>query len=122
MSTNKTPNYNLHAWTPDDDFLRAEINENFAAIDAQAPRVIYGTYVATGKDLTVEVGEYIKALLICYSGGAMGNGNGSAFATVAVQGRPTSGVTLTDTGFTVAYSNSTLPGFSGWVYHYIALV
>ena len=33
MSTNKTPNYNLHAWEPGDDFLRREFNENFAALD-----------------------------------------------------------------------------------------
>lgn len=34
MSTNKTTNYNLHAWVPEDDFLRSEFNDNFAGIDA----------------------------------------------------------------------------------------
>ena len=34
MSTNKTQNYALHAWEPEDDFLREEFNQNFAAIDA----------------------------------------------------------------------------------------
>ena len=34
MSTNKTQNYNLHAWALEDDFLTREINENFAALDA----------------------------------------------------------------------------------------
>lgn len=33
MSSNKTPNYRLHAWEPGDHFLRSEFNENFAAID-----------------------------------------------------------------------------------------
>ena len=33
VSTNKTPNLNLHAWEPTDAFSRAEINDNFAAID-----------------------------------------------------------------------------------------
>lgn len=33
MSTNKTQNYNLHSWVPEDDFLRSEFNENFTGID-----------------------------------------------------------------------------------------
>lgn len=34
MSTNKTPNYQLHSWTLQDDFLLQEINENFSGLDA----------------------------------------------------------------------------------------
>ena len=34
MSTNKTQNYQLHSWLPDDEFHLTEINENFAALDA----------------------------------------------------------------------------------------
>ena len=34
MSTNKTPNYQLHSWTPDDEFHVSEINENFTKLDA----------------------------------------------------------------------------------------
>ncbi len=34
MSTNKTQNYNLHSWVPEDDFIRSEFNENFTGIDA----------------------------------------------------------------------------------------
>lgn len=34
MSTNKTQNYNLHSWVPEDDFLRSEFNDNFTGIDA----------------------------------------------------------------------------------------
>ena len=33
MSTNKTPNYDLHSWVPQDDFHMTEINENFAKLD-----------------------------------------------------------------------------------------
>ena len=33
MSTNKTPNLNLHSWLPTDAFSREEFNDNFAAID-----------------------------------------------------------------------------------------
>ncbi|MBP3520093.1 MAG: hypothetical protein J6J87_01975 [Oscillospiraceae bacterium] len=33
MSTNKTPNYDLHSWVPQDDFHMTEINENFTKLD-----------------------------------------------------------------------------------------
>ena len=33
MSTNKTPNLQLHSWEPTDAFRRQEFNENFTAID-----------------------------------------------------------------------------------------
>lgn len=33
MSTNKTQNYNLHSWVPEDDFLRSEFNDNFTSLD-----------------------------------------------------------------------------------------
>lgn len=35
MSTNKTPNYQLHSWQPQDTFLLAEMNENFATLDGK---------------------------------------------------------------------------------------
>lgn len=34
MSTNRTPNYNLHSWVPEDDFLRSEFNDNFTSLDS----------------------------------------------------------------------------------------
>ncbi|MCM1297697.1 MAG: hypothetical protein NC311_19340, partial [Muribaculaceae bacterium] len=121
MSTNKTPNYALHAWTPQDEFHLTEINENFAALDAGAVRAITGFYTATGQDLEVDVGCPIRALLIFASGGARG-GDNAAYATLTVRDRQGSVVKLTDTGFSVAYSTSVLPGFSGRVYYYLALV
>lgn len=33
MSTNKSKHLKLHLWVPQDDFLRAEFNENFTALD-----------------------------------------------------------------------------------------
>lgn len=33
MSTNKTQNYQLHSWLPEDEFHLTEINENFTALD-----------------------------------------------------------------------------------------
>ena len=34
MSSNKSQTLNLHLWVPEDDFLRAEFNENFTALDS----------------------------------------------------------------------------------------
>ena len=51
MSTNKTENLHLHAWTPEDGVLLSEFNENFEAIDAAVgavPRLHFGTYTGTG--------------------------------------------------------------------------
>ena len=51
MSTNKTENLNLHAWTPDDPVKMSEFNENFAALDAACggmPHVVWGSYAGTG--------------------------------------------------------------------------
>lgn len=35
MSTNKTQNYNLHSWLPQDEFHVSEINENFTKLDQE---------------------------------------------------------------------------------------
>ena len=35
MSTNKTPNYQLHSWTSTDHFRFHEVNENFDLLDAR---------------------------------------------------------------------------------------
>jgi len=56
MSTQKTANYQLHRWLPQDDFLLEEINANFGAIDgllARMPesrklRIATGTYIGNG--------------------------------------------------------------------------
>ena len=54
MSTNKTPNLNLHSWVETDPVLMREFNENFGAIDAASQtfgncRIATGSYVGTGK-------------------------------------------------------------------------
>jgi len=54
MSTNKTPNLNLHSWVETDPVLMSEFNENFGAIDAASQtfgncKIITGSYVGTGQ-------------------------------------------------------------------------
>jgi len=54
MSTNKTPNLNLHSWVETDPVLMSEFNENFNAIDTASQtfgncKIITGSYVGTGQ-------------------------------------------------------------------------
>ena len=67
MSTNKTQNYQLHSWAPEDEFPRGELNANFTKLDtalkaeataragavaevaATVPRVVLGTYVGSAE-------------------------------------------------------------------------
>ena len=62
MSTNKTPNLNLHSWVAEDPVKMSEFNENFAAIDTDSGatwdaiealqngglQIAYGSYSGTG--------------------------------------------------------------------------
>jgi len=48
LSTNKTPNLNLHSWVETDPVLMSEFNENFAALDSKVDgtlKACIGTYV-----------------------------------------------------------------------------
>ena len=64
MSTNKTKNYQLHAWEPGDDFLLREINENFGKLD-EAARTVTGSYSGDGTaSRFISLGFTPKALLI----------------------------------------------------------
>ena len=102
MSTNKTQNYQLHAWAPEDEHLRTELNANFTKLDtalkAEAtarqsaitaekaervkatPRVMSGTYVGSVeyKDVntiqTIQLGFRPKVVYI--KGGTGGNESG----------------------------------------------
>ena len=66
MSTNKTENYGLHAGEAEDDFLREEMNENFAMLDAAlGGMVTVGRYTGDGtKDRVIALGFTPRAVLI----------------------------------------------------------
>ena len=51
VSQNQTERYGLHLWEPEDNFLREEFNENFAALDkvlGAKSEVVFGSYTGTG--------------------------------------------------------------------------
>lgn len=127
MSTNKTENYQLHRWEPEDDFLRQEFNENFAKLDRSA-RMIFGTYQGTAADFSgsqrIELGVRPLAVLTLPSKGVSPNGNNYSYGGIAGQEMPMDKAVLTldDTGFTVsnAYNWHCLNS-EGYNYYYIVL-
>ena len=58
MSTNKTPNYQLHSWTSTDHFRFHEVNENFTLLDAALKREADTLAAALEPRLRVCVGSY----------------------------------------------------------------
>ena len=68
MSTNRTENYQLHAWGAEDEEMLGEINENFGIIDdwlGEKAEVVIGSYTGTGEEVQfIDLGFRPKALLI----------------------------------------------------------
>ena len=106
MSTNKTQNYQLHAWEPGDDFLLSEINANFAVIDAllaEIPRnkklrIVTGSYTGNSSDpQTITLGFRPTAVLVV---GRCSNYDN--FVGLYLPGLSSGGGDITDTGFTAS--------------------
>ena len=80
MSTNKSEHLNLHLWEPEDDFLRTEFNENFAALamadNACCPEnkpYVTGSYKGTGTygsgaSTVINAGFRPSTLILCQRG------------------------------------------------------
>lgn len=135
MSTKRTENYQLHAWEPGDDFLLAEINENFAALD-DGVRMATGTYEGvsskTNEDIvsSIDLGFTPKAVLVFNNWGMTGYER-TTFGGLALPGAwvGDSGhfaVKITEGGFQVrsgsgGSTNSMSANSVYYSYHYIAL-
>lgn len=110
MSTNKTTNYDLHAWEPGDDFLRSEFNENFSALDtklhtveAALPsvkklRIATGSYQGTGSSVTQTISLGFRPRMVL----AMCRGTNYQYRALYVEGADASFGEITDQGFTVS--------------------
>lgn len=113
MSTNKTPNYQLHSWLPDDEFHLTEINENFAKLDtavgakaskaevAQKAKLVVGTYTGNGGEQHIALPGKPQAVLVEAVHGGRGNGAYNYGGLVMRGTTGAGGVTVHDTGFTV---------------------
>ena len=69
MSTNKTQNYQLHAWAPEDEHLRTELNANFAKLDT----ALKAEETARQSAVTAEKAERVKATPRVMAGTYMGS-------------------------------------------------
>lgn len=94
MSTNKTQNYQLHAWAPEDGFPRGELNANFTKLDtalkseatarqsavntlnaalAKKSEVVMGAYTPNNaEERFIDLGFTPKAVLVLGSTGETG--------------------------------------------------
>lgn len=137
MSTNKTPNYQLHSWTPDDDFRFHEVNENFTKLDtalksevntlttalAEKGELVVGTWSGPYTEKPViNLGKPIKALILENSEGWRGAYFDSRLGGgLILPGYPhrTNMVVITGTKFQI---NSMHQDRANWTYFYLAWV
>ena len=132
MSTNKTQNYNLHKWEADDDFLRTEFNENFAKIDAQAVRIITGTYTGSqGQKVStpqhIELGVRPRAVIISSNRGLSYTpiNYTDAYSMMGSAEFDSKGALVCEeNGFSASNRNNDdlYPNVAGWTYYFIALL
>ena len=126
MSTNKTENYQLHRWEPEDDFLRQEFNENFAAIDAALhgkAEVVFGTYTGNRSSRrTIQLEFTPTVLLLIAAGGVPSSYSGGLTALGhPLKNQDTAFLEIVENGFQVAYGENTAYTNSlNSVYHYLA--
>lgn len=126
MSTNKTQNYQLHQWLPEDDFLRSEMNENFSKLDTAA-RMLVGTYTGDEQaERFISLGFTPRAVLVVNDEGQMGS---SASATRCKGGLAAPGmstlnglISIVDGGFEVRHRLSYVSTNSAsYTYCYLAV-
>lgn len=141
MSTNKTPNYNLHSWVAGDEFHVSEINENFALLDAalkaedgrcakletalgERIRMVTGSYTGNGREnespkpeIRVELGVRPRAVVIMNTARGV---SGLDLACLGIaEGSQSPAVTFDAQGFIVR-NEKIFPNYVGTVYHYAA--
>jgi len=130
MSANKTQNFGLHVWEAGDDFLREEFNENFAAIDTQAVRVVFGSYTGNAYDNSavpqlIELGGKPKAVIVMRYDGLHSTSSGYSFGGMGGPGLTSEDTLfLVDEGFQAA-NNPQRHGFlnkTDYVYYFLALM
>ena len=145
MSTNKTQNYQLHQWLPEDDFLRTEFNENFTLLDLtlaeglknleqSKAKVLTGAYVGDGtNDRKISLDYTPQAVYVSNDSGLSAfyiNSNPWYYGGLALAGRPVTAsergvlktVLAVDTGgFRVTDDGVASSNRDGSVYYYFAI-
>lgn len=131
MSAQKTEHYQLHQWDPGDDFLRAEFNENFAALD-KSVRIVFGSYTGDGAaERTISLGFTPKAVLLLTSHGTTWGGR-EVYGGLALTDHPSKAtynqtvpvVKIVPGGFQVYVFDGTFyvkSNVTNYSFHYLAI-
>lgn len=141
MSTNKIQNYQLHAWTPEDEFPRTELNANFTKLDtalkaeesarksavntlntalAGKAAIVTGTYTGNGaKTRTISLGFQPKAVLVIPVDGRI-TATYCYYGGLALPGAPAKVntyelVAITNTGFQVGHNTVSHTNYSEYL-------
>ena len=89
-----TPNYGLHQWVPEDDFLRTDFNEDLSKLDTalgKKTEMIVGSYIGTKapddeSTQTINLPDEPKAIFCSGNDGYFTTGGGTAWGFFIVQG------------------------------------
>ena len=107
MSACKTENYHLHVWSLEDEESLAEINENFAKLDANAVQTVIGSYMGDGRgEREFDLGFPPKAVILVNDIGVF-NSSGT-YGGVAGEGWSNDDFQLTANGFLLKRAASPL--------------
>lgn len=136
-----TPNYGLHQWEPQDNFLRTDFNQDFAKIDtaikgvetaAEAKkadksalvqvktlaeskcRIVTGSYVGNGTKLMVPLGARAKAVFIIFG----------MYTYMASEEHPNFGLASEVDGFSATNNPNASRNLNeaGGTFHYVAIL
>lgn len=138
MPTNKTQNYQLHAWAAEDEFPRGELNANFTKLDtalkaeatarqnavntlntalAGKAAIVVGSYTGDGEtSQTIVLGFRPRAVLVRAVNGAASD-NYRTYSALAVTGQDavnshnTTILALVNGGFRACYSSQESSGY-----------
>ena len=127
---NKTTNYQLNQWEPEDNFLRTDFNEDNAKIEAAltemargSVKIITGTYSGTGTTAqTIEFGQEVGPVFVQavgvgsstnYSGYVLASGHQYGYSSTAI------GLYHNGTSITIQFNNL---NNASYTYRYIALI
>ena len=121
-----TPNYGLHQWVAEDDFLRTDFNEDFnkiesalTGLEADKVEIVTGKYQGNEQATrTIKLGFRAKVVLVVSYSGLNTDSLDHMLVQLAFDGVPAEQVEITDNGFTLQYRmNDTSWGD----YHYLAI-
>lgn len=131
MSTDRTENYQLHAWGAEDEESLAELNENFAKLDEKMLQIAFGAYQGSGASAReISLGFTPQAMLVSNSNGVFDtayayHGGLTLRGFPSVMGEDRRLLEIVEGGFKVYYDGGGSPSCSSnrkdTRYYYLAI-